>query len=1512
MTLEAQQIARRFAALAPQARREFVKKLEAAGLSAADLPIVPADRSAPLPLSYAQRGMWLTWQLDPSSPAYNLPGALYLEGSLDHDALHASLNQLAARHEILRTVYEIGADGEPVQRVLPTHEVDLPYRDLRGNSNALDTELDAFCTMPFQLDTAPPFRAALFRCGEQQHVLALAAHHIAADGWSIRIVIDELLAGYEAIVAGRVLALPSLPIQYADFAVWQRNWLGAGVMERQLAHWTARLGDTHAPIELPFDHRRVAHATAEGRHALTLPAALSEQLRALARTQGASLFMVMLAVLKVALYRYGGQADVRVGAPIASRDKVETLGLVGCLLDVQVLRTQVDAGRDFATLLASVRETVLDAQTHHDLPFEALVDALQPERQPGVHPLFQVKCTQQDDRPAAMTVAGLAVRVEARSGGRAHFDLSFDFTDRAEGIETVLAYAAGLFDAATMARFAQTLVGIAEQAVRAPDLPLALYRLHGEQAMLEGPSVTFPAEDLLGLWDAAVREVPQRDAVRHEDRHFSYAALDAHANRLAMLLQAQGVGVETRVGIYADRSCEFVLGVLAVLKAGGAYVPLDPQLPADRLAYQLENSGAALLLAAQAPAWPVAVPVLPLAFDAQTPVETSASVWPAVSTSQAAYLIYTSGSTGQPKGVTVTRGALVNYVQAVLAQMALPADAESLAMVSTVAADLGHTSFFGALCSGRTLHLISRERAFDPDRFGAYMAKHRVGALKLVPSHLQALLQAAEPAHVLPRCLLVLGGEATHWDLLDRVRTLRPDCRVMNHYGPSETTVGVLTQPASDASRLAASLPIGRPIANIQALVLDADLNPVPQGATGELYLSGAGLARGYAARPGQTAERFVAHPQHVGERMYRTGDKVRLLADGSVAFLGRVDDQLKIRGYRVEPGEVRRAILALAGVTQAEVLPGEADDGRTMLCAYVVGEGIDALTIRASLSASLPDYMVPASIVRLDAMPLNANGKIDRKALPQPERESGAVYEAPRDALEQTLADIWADLLGVDRVGRTDNVFALGADSILSLKVVARARKQGIKVLPRQLLEHQTLAELSRALHPESDAQTEVAVPTIPRRADPLAPVPLSHAQMRQWFVWQLDPQSTAHHIAGGLRLRGALDAEALDASLAALVQRHEALRTVIESDADGHPMQRVRDDFRLDLMRADAADPADVQAHAARMAMTPFDLDGGSLVRAGVIRVADDDHVLVVVMHHIVSDGWSMRLIVDEFVQQYRARLDGQTPPLQPLAIQYGDYSVWQRQWLEAGEQARQLAYWKSQLGDEQPVLQLPTDAPRHAADGYREARHVVMLPDDLAQTLSRRAQANGATVFMVLLTAFQSLLSRYTGQTDIRVGVPIANRHRAETQEVVGFFVNTQVMRLRLDTRTTLAQALAHTREAALGAQSHQDLPFEQLVEALQPERSLSHHPLFQVMFNHQRDGRAALKHLPGLTAEPYAVGEQSAQFELVLESIEQEDGQLQLTLRYAAELFTAGTIARMAEHYVAMVRALATQP
>ncbi|MFN3988462.1 MAG: amino acid adenylation domain-containing protein [Rhodocyclaceae bacterium] len=1078
-----QRLARRFGALSREGRRGFLAKLRQAGLSFAELPILPAARSGKLPLSYAQRGLWLTWKLDPDSPAYNMAGILRFRGRLDVGALLASVQNLIERHETLRTIFHVDDDDEPHQVILPpnvikTEEVDLsdlPEQERTQEVHRLQQDL---ARAPFRLDAEPPLRTRLWTLGDDEHVLGIVLHHIAGDGASVRILVDELLFLYQYECGLHTERLEPLPIQFADYVVWQRNWFEVGEKARQLAYWQARLGGEHPPLDLPVTRPRgVSQSRKEGHYKFGLPADLSDGLRLLARDHGASLFMVMLALFKLLLCHYSGQTDVRIGAPIANRQRLETRGMIAYLTNMLVLHTRVDLSGTFSDLIGAVRETVLEAHAHPDLPFDLLVEALQPERHAGVHPLFQVKCTQHDATPTVWSLPGMEIEIDGLSAGDAHFELSLDFLDRSDHIEVVFVYSKDLFDEAAIARFARVFSALVGYVAKSPGAPLNLADIGEPLAHLEGESRSFIHTDVLDLWNDSVRRFPDRNAVRCDDRAYSYAELDIHADQLSAELMAYGVGPETRVGVHAERSCEFALGVLAALKAGAAYVPLDPQLPPQRLAYQAADSGVQVLLTTEAPAWEVSVPLIELAFGATSRRKVPPQIKP--HPAQAAYVIYTSGSTGQPKGVVISRGALANYVQAVLERADLSADASEVAMVSTVAADLGHTSFFGALCSGRTLHLIPTERVFDPDAFAEYMNRHRVGVLKIVPSHLQALLNAGTPADVLPACRLVLGGEAAPWPLLERIAALKPGCRVLNHYGPTETTVGILTQEAGEALLTADTLPVGRPIANCNSYVLDADLNLVPTGVAGELYLGGATMARGYQARAAQSAERFVANPFEAGARLYRTGDRVRMLEDGSLEFLGRVDDQVKVRGYRVELREVARALLEQPGISEAEVIAREKEDGYFQLHGYVVvraGERVDLGGLREALARTLPEYMVPLAVMQLDALPLTANGKLDRRKLPLPDVEAGRHSDdAPRGDLEETLVGIWKDVLCVERVGRHDNFFTIGGDSILALKVTARARKSGLSLTPRQLFESRTLVELAQSMGRGAGTKPEV-----------------------------------------------------------------------------------------------------------------------------------------------------------------------------------------------------------------------------------------------------------------------------------------------------------------------------------------------------------------------------------------------------------------------------------------------------
>jgi amino acid adenylation domain-containing protein len=1069
MTVDAQQIARRFAALAPDRRRAFLDKLAEHGVDFATLPIMPVERGSDLPLSHAQRGLWLTWQRDPASPAYTMAGILSLSGDLDAAALQAATGDLVARHEALRTTFGIDAEGRPVQRLHAELPPPFTVRDLRAAGEAeSDAFAEALARQPFDLEAGPLLRFELHALGNGEHRLVLALHHIVADGWSIGLIMRDLAALYAARRDSKPSGLPPLALHYADYAAWQRSWLEAEEEARQLDAWRAALGDSHPPLDLPFDRPRPAERSESGAaHHFRLSKSTSGGLRALARSRGASTFMVVLALFKLLLARNGGGDDIRIGAPLAHRGRAETHPMIGYFTNVAVLRTVIDQRQSFTTLLDQVREGLLAAETRIDVPFDMVVEALAPPRQAGVHPLFQVKCTEQAGAPGGGDFAGLAMTLRGLGSGAAHFDLSLDFTDRAEGIDSLIAYTTDVFDAATIERLAADFSVLAEAVVAAPERRLADLALAPAPTTAFGPASAEPPADLVAAWRAQAATRPEAVALRHEDRAYTRAQLDRASDRLARRLVARGVRPEDRVALQMGRTPEWVLGLLGVLKAGAAYLPLDPAAPAERRAELVADSGARWLLVDAETPDSFGCEVLRLSLDDET--DEVAVLLPEPTPDQAGCLIYTSGSTGKPKGVVVTRGGIADYARGVLQVLDLPEGAR-MAMVSTVAADLGNTVLYGALYGGGELHLVDPARAFDPDRFAEYVAAQRIEVLKIVPSHLQALLQARRPQDVLPAHTLVLGGEATGWPLLERIRELAPGCRMVNHYGPTEATVGALCQPAAEARRAAGTLPIGRPLPDAAAHVLDDHLNPVPAGAAGQLYLGGPGVARGYLGRPNLTAERFVPDPfGPPGARLYRTGDRVRRLKDGSLEFLGRADDQVKIRGYRVEPGEVATALRGLDGVADAAVVALPAEDGRLQLAAYVAAPvGTDLEAVKAKIAAWLPDYMVPAAWVRLDALPVTANGKLDRKALPAPEAAKPA-GEPPRGETEQALAALWSGLLGTDAIGRDDNFFALGGDSILSLKLLARIRKQGLgqALTLADILNARSLAELATRIAP-------------------------------------------------------------------------------------------------------------------------------------------------------------------------------------------------------------------------------------------------------------------------------------------------------------------------------------------------------------------------------------------------------------------------------------------------------------
>ncbi len=1436
---------------------------------------------------------------------YHYQRVFDIRGELAIDDFVRAWQWTADRHQALRSDFIWGESDVPLQIAYKRRPVQLEQIDWRNlpadeQRRQLEARLSAQRQEGFPFRRAADLRLCLVQVEARRWWLAWSFHHVAMDGWSVGMVLSDVLQSYLALRRGQPLPATA-PRPFSAYL----QWLGQRDKAASTSYWQQTLGDVEVPTPLPTGAPE-AGRSGYAEQKLSLSPALSETARTLARQAGVTVNTLVQGLWAWVLARHSGSADVVFGTTVSGRsgDFPGIESMVGLFINTIPLRVRLPSDLSVRQWWRAIQQQAVENQQHEHMPLPD-IQRLARQGEGGAlfdgilvfenYPVDAALKQRQGEIDIRLLRAGANEdRGEFVISGRNNYPLSL-IAAMDECLHLTLAYQRDRF----ADRDITALLGRMEQALQRmladPDQCLGQIGLPGHGGVLVAEPLEGALPDVLASWRRSVIADPSAIALRYEDQTLTRGETDQLANGIAAALVERGVGRETRVGLCVERSCGFVVGLLGILKAGAVCVPLDPAQPAERLRQLLDDAGAGVVVGA-----------LP-GFDCIDPASVGpVADAPSVSLlqGQAAYLIYTSGSTGTPKGVLVSHDALAHYVSGVLHRLQLPADA-SMAMISTTAADLGHTVLFGALCSGRTLHLISRERGFDPDRFAQYMARHGVGVLKIVPSHLRGLLQARQPADVLPEQALILGGETTSAELAHMVRDLKPHCRLFNHYGPTETTVGVLTHEAVTLPER--QLPTGTPLPGSRVYVLDADLNPVPAGIVGELYIAGPQLARGYLGRPGLTAERFVPDPFVSGKRMYCTGDRVRQDAEGRIEYVGRQDGQVKIRGYRVELGEIAHLLRSQIGVKDAAVV---IHDER--LVAYCVLHGTDTATLKSRLKAQLPDHMIPAQIIALDRLPVTPNGKLDRRALPAPVWETQG-YVAPRNENETLLAQVWQEVLSVERVGATDNFFELGGDSILSLKLIARLKKAGHKLLPKQVFANPVLGDLAAAIAANQNAASPsiATVDRAPARADRSGPIPLSWAQQRIWFLWQWNRNSAAYNIPRAVRLRGSLDHSALQRTFDALVARHESLRTTFHHDGE-QAVQRIHPPASLPLAVSDLRDidtaqrDAAVQSLVDAEAQAPFDLEQGPLLRVRLLRLADDDHVLLVTMHHIVSDGWSMNVVIDEFALLYAGFVSGQPAQLPPLPIQYADYAAWQKQWLEAGELERQLRYWKSHLADDGTVvLELPTDRSRPAVPSHRGGAVSFSLDAELSAKLRTVARRAETTLFTVLLAAFQVLLYRYTGQRDLRVGVPVANRNRVETEGVVGFFVNTQVMRTEIDGSLAFDAVLARARESVLQAQAHQELPFEQLVEALQPERDPSRNPLFQVMLNHQRRDRSIAQRLPGLQLEPVERSVRSTKVDLSLDSQEDQSGAVFGAMGYACDLFDHRTVERMLEHYLGIL-------
>ncbi|CAM2828326.1 non-ribosomal peptide synthetase [Prescottella defluvii] len=1501
----------------------LVARLAGAGARAA---LTARPRPDRVPLSLAQQRMWFLNRLEPESAVNNIPMAIRLSGVVDVEALRGAVRDVVARHESLRTVFP-DVDGVGTQAILPADRVVFDLAPDTVTDTELGGRIGALASAGFDLTTDVPVRAALFRLTDAEHVLVIVVHHIASDGFSMGPLTRDVMLAYAARATGDTPSWAPLPVQYADYALWQREVLGSeddpeSPIARQVAYWTEHLADLPAQLDLPTDRPRPVVSSNHGAsYTFSIGAERSAAIESLARTRGATPFMVVHAALSALLSRLSGTSDIAIGTPVAGRGDAALDDLVGMFVGTLVLRTDVDGGGSFADLLAQVRATDLAAFEHADLPFERLVEILDPERSQGRHPLFQVMLAFQNLERGSLELPGLSVAAVEFDAAIAKFDLQMTVEPSPDGYSVDLTYATDLFDESSVSALARRFVRLLDAVTAEPEGPVGdieLLDAPERSRVLGGWNATehvVVGSTLVELFEAQVARTPDATALVFEGESLTYAEFAARVRRTARFLIAEGVGPETFVGLGVRRSLDMLVGMYAILVAGGGYVPIDPDQPAERNGYILETADPVLLLStsrdsADLPAGKriVSLDDVDLSSYSDAPIvdtERRAPLRP----DNAAYVIFTSGSTGRPKGVAVGHASIVNQIAWLCAEYELSAD-DVVLQKTPFTFDVSLWELFGTLAVGGRLVVAAADGHRDPGYLKAVIEEQSVTAASFVPSMLTAFTAELAAGDCDSLRLVQVAGEAFPNSVADRFTAVN-NAELHNLYGPTEFAVHATARPVAGATE--SSIPMGTPVWNSRAYVLDARLHPVAAGVAGELYLSGVQLARGYFGRTDLTADRFVANPfSGSGARMYRTGDLVRWNAAGELEYLGRTDFQVKLRGLRIELGEIETALLALPEIMQSVVLVKS-----DQLVAYVVADGpLDVAVIKAELSRSLASYMVPSTFVLLDAFPLNASGKLDRKALPEPVFETRA-FRAPTTPVEEIVAGVFAEVLDVDRIGLGDDFFALGGNSLVATQVVSRlGAALDTRVPVRELFEASTVEALAARLTEHSGAARRALV----ARPRPER-IPLSLAQQRMWFLNRFDTESTAYNIPMALRLSGDLDVVALERAVADVTVRHESLRTVFPSTDEGPQQVILPADRAVPEMAPIDVDPAEVADRLRALAGTRFDVTADVPIRVELYRVGAGEFVLGMVVHHISADGVSLAPLTRDIMAAYSARTDGRAPGWTPLAVQYADYALWQREVLGHEDDAesvsaQQLAYWSEALADLPDQLNLPTDHPRPAVQTFRGGLVEFDIDAQTHRGLRDLAREQNATLFMAVHSAFAVLLSRLSGSDDIAVGTPIAGRGDAALDDLVGMFVNTLVFRTQVDRAGSFTDTLGRVRETDLQAFGHADVPFERLVEVLNPTRSTARHPLFQVGFSFQNHERGSFE-LPGLAAEVVEVESGVAQFDLhlIIEDRYDDDGDpvgMKASLTFASDLFDEPTVRSFADRFVRLLTAFVVKP
>ncbi len=1510
-------------------QRNLVKaKLQKQGLvSEKKSSILPLPKDKITPLSYNQEWMWILEEI--ASPAYNTLFALRLEGNLNKEALQQSIEALIERHEILRTTFPMN-NGKAIQVVNSIPKISLVTIDLTKSNRKFQQEeiqkiAQAEVEPKFNLSQDLLCRFVLIKCSQNEHHLLMVIHHILKDYWSLEILLNDLSNLYTAIIQNLPPQLSPLPIQYADFAYWERQALSSSSFDKDIIYWQNKLKNLPENLNLPRDYYPNHSNNFKGRRAyFDLSPDLTEKLRNLSNAEGVTLFTTLFAAFKLLLYRLCQQDDIIIGFPVSTRHQTpEVKHLIGSFINVLPLRTELSGQSSFRELIQQIKNGLVEAYEHQKLPNIKIFEALQTVSKDSPSSLYQALFSFRDKPFSPIHLTDLTIHFsEFIDPGTAKVPLSLLIVNQCDSLVGYFEYDTSLFSQATIETIINCFQTLLEGIIHNPngllsELPI-LTQVEKNKILFEWNNTVkdYPKEKCIHqLFEEQVEKTPDNIALVYENDKITYQELNKKANQLAHYLKQLGVKPDTLVGVCVERSIEMFIGLLGILKAGGAYVPLDANYPLERINYIIEDTQIGILLTEtklQEKFLNQEINLICLDSDGLTIIKEKHNNLKSElrSSLDLAYVIYTSGSTGKPKGVTVSHQSVnrlicnTNYIQI--------KESDRIAQISNHSFDAATFEIWGALLSGASLIIIEKELALSPQKLSQYIQKNKITILFLTTA-LFNQISSIYPQAFSQLKYLLFGGESVEPKWVKEILNKGKPQNLLHVYGPTENTTFSTWYQVETISEMT-TVPIGRPISNTQIYILDSYLQPVPIGVTGEIYLGGDGLARGYLNRPKLTAEKFIANPFGEG-KLYKTGDLAKYLHDGNIEYIGRIDNQVKIRGFRIELGEIEATLNQSPNIKQTIVISREYQSGDKRLVAYIIPHLNSSPTqteLRSFLQEKLPEYMIPSVFVTLDSFPLTPNGKIDRKALPEPQIKREEAIIKPTTATEEIIASIWNQLLEVE-ASIKDNFFTLGGNSLLATQLISRIGDTfNLEISLKSLFENPTINQLSSLI--DNQRKPEEKLPSL-EKIKQTEDIQISFAQSRLWFLEQLEEIAGVYNISIAFKLQGNLDIEILEKALNILCKRHESLRTGFEK-REGIAVQKISKEVKIKISLVDLKESSNIEKERATKELIKaeqvqgFNLEIAPLLRVKLIIVSDTSYILLLTIHHIISDGWSLGIMTKELSIIYQSLLNKKAIKLPSLSIEYTDFSQWQRQWLQGENSAKQLNYWQKQLSGIPPVLELPIKQARPPVQTFLGSHKKFSIGKEITQELKKLSEDNRVTLFMTLIAAFGVLLSGYTHQDDLVMGSPIANRNQSQIESIIGFFANTLPLRIDIKNNPKFSELLERVRVTCLDAYAHQDIPFEKLVEELNPERNLSYNPLFQVMFALQNVPQSTLE-IPEVTTEIIPIERHFSKFDLSLFITETEAG-LTGEFEYNTDLFEPETIERLAKHYQTLLQGIIENP